>query len=529
VVSRRAEGRGQRAEIRRLVLLLLLPSALCALPSKANDLLVDPKTLQMNDLTTITVSLEGSFANADTVNVPLDNLAFVGEPWVSSEFAWINGDVVRRKVFRFRARPLLPGAARVGPLVLNSSDGQHDTLPVVMLQVMPDRIAGSNDPEAVLRELLATGRPPLFLIAEADKHEVWAGEQIIVTWYLYNGAVVDNWNVVNVPKLIDFWSEEIETRSTEGERVWVGNQQMQRVRMRRVALYPLRSGTLQIGGMSVEAGVMERLRGPFSIFEGNLIDTTFSSAPIAINVKPLPPGPPVDAVGELALTCDSPKQRNGGPVVVEATLSGTGNLRGASPPRFAGRVAGNVQVEGGETSVAHDEGAITMTRKWRYLIFPGKAGTLEIPPMTMTVFSPSTAQRTTLRCEQQTLWSAAVTAGSGVARASGAPEAEARRRRAPLLPAFGALTLLVALIAFPRARRELALRREVREIIQSGEIRARVDARLGVDPAVLLAERSDRGDAYRALRSLLDAMERDRDVGVDAKKEITRRVREVLM
>jgi hypothetical protein len=68
----------------------------------------------------------------------------------------------------------------------------------------------------------------------------------------------------------------------------------------------------------------------------------------------------------------------------------------------------------------------------------------------------------------------------------------------------------------------------VRDIVRSDDIRARVDAKLGVDPAVLLAERSDRGDAYRSLRSLLDAMERDRDIGVDTKKEIARRVREVI-
>ncbi len=350
----------------------------------------------MNDLTTITVSLEGSFASLESVNVPLDNLAFVGEPWVSSEFAWINGEVVRRKVFRFRARPLLPGMARVGPVALSSGEGQRDTLKQVVLQIEPDRIAATNDPEAVLRELIATGRPPLFLVAETDRRDVWQGEQILVTWYLYNAAAVESWQIVNVPKLTDFWSEELEARASEAERVFVGNQQMQRVRMRRVALYPLRSGTLQIGGMSVEAGVMERLRGPFSTFEGTLVETTFSSAPIAINVRPLPPGPPVDAVGELTLACAPAKQRNNGPVVVEATLNGQGNLRGASAPRFARNLAGNVQVEGGAATVTREEGSVTMARKWRFLIFPEKAGELEIPPLTMVVFSPSAASRKTL-------------------------------------------------------------------------------------------------------------------------------------
>lgn len=495
-----------------------------AFPMLANDLLVDPKTLQMNDLTTITVSLEGNFASADSVNIPLDNLALVGEPWVSSEFAWINGEVVRRKVFRYRARPLLPGAARVGPIVLTSTDGKRDTLQLVNLQVEPDRIAASNDPEAVLRELMATGKPPLFMIAEANKREAWQGEQVLITWYLYNAATVESWQIVSVPKLAEFWSEELEARSSESERVYVGNQLMQRVRMRRVALYPLRAGALEIGSMSVEAAVMERLRGPFSIFEGNLVETTFSSAPISINVKPLPPGPPVDAVGEFALNCAPVSQRNGGPVVVEATVNGNGNLRGAAPPQFARAVAGNVQVESGETGVTREEGNVTMTRKWRFLVFPSQSGSLTIPAMTMTTFSPSAATRNTLPCEEQTLWSAAVpAAGREVSRLPGGGTPPRQPARTPAFLAL--IVIAIGIIAVPRIRRELALRREVREIVRSGDVRARMDARFGVE---LLNEQTDRGDAYRSLRSLLDVIDRDRDLGIDAKKELARRVREVL-
>ena len=512
--------------VRRLALVMLL-----ARPALANDLIVDPRTLQMNDLTTITVSLEGSFAGAETVNVPLDNLAFVGEPWVSSEFAWINGEVVRRKVFRFRARPLLPGVARVGPLVLTASDGQRETLPMVAVHVMPDRIAVSNNPEVLLREITATGRPPLFLVAEADKNDVWLGEQVLVTWYLYIAVTVDNWQIVSVPKLPDFWSEEIDARANDTERVFVGDRTMQRLRLRRVALYPLRAGTLEVGGMSVEAAVMERVRsGPFAMFEGSLVETTFTSAPFVINVKPLPPGPAVAAVGELALTCFHPQQKSNGPVIVEATLKGSGNLRGADAPRFTAPVAGNVQIEEGSMSIFRGEGLIEISRTWRFLIFPEKAGPLETPAVTTTIFSPATGQRRELQCEATTLSSAGVPAADQEASRLGGGTPSDQPARTPALRwvAFGLLAVLFAGISVPRLRREIAIRRDVREIVRSREIRARVDALLGVDPSVLLKEQSDRGDAYRALRSLLDARERDRDIAADADREIARRVRDVL-
>ena len=87
---------------------------------------------------------------------------------------------------------------------------------------------------------------------------------------------------------------------------------------------------------------------------------------------------------------------------------------------------------------------------------------------------------------------------------------------------------MAALFTLPRLRRELLLRREVSQIVRDAspaEIRARIEARMPID----LREPSERGDAMRALRSLLDAAERDRDIAVDSEREIARRVREVLM
>ena len=496
----------------------------------ANDLTVAPRTLQMTDLVTITVSLEGSFAEVDTVNVPLDNLAFVGEPWVSSEFAWLNGTVVRRKVFRFRARPLVPGRARVGPMVLTASDGQRETMPAIEVDAVADRISATNDPEITLGELIATGRPRLFLVAEANKKEAWAGEQVIVTWYLYNAESVENWQIVSVPKLPDFWTEELDVRALDNERVYVGNLMMMRIPLRRVAVYPIRGGALQIAGMSVEAAVMERTRGgPFSIFEGNLVETTVTSAPLPLNVRGVPAGAAVAAVGELVLQCGAPKQQNGGPVVVEATLSGAGNLRTAQPPRFARPVAGSVQVEGGEATASRDESDAVMNRRWRYLIFPSGSGALEIPPLTMTIFSPSLGQRRDLQCPAATLWSMSARSPVAVSDRGAPPPAETSSRHVMPWLAGSTLALLFGLVAFPRLRRELAVRREARSLAGAppSEIRARVDERVG-NAAALLTERSDRGDAYRALRSLLDAAERDRDIAVDAEEEIARRIAEVL-
>lgn len=516
--------------VRRAALAVVVLLAVAA-SSRANDLMVDSRSIEMNDLLTITVSLEGTFATVDSVSVPLANLAFVGEPWVSSEFAWINGDVVRRKIFRFRARPLAPGPARVGPLVLTSEDGQQETLNALGVQVTAGRVSGSNDAETVLRELIATGRDPLFVVAEVDKSSVYVGEPVVITWMLYNAATVQQWQIANVPKLADFWTEELSLKNDLPERVYVGDVMMQRIPIRRAALVPLRSGTLRVEGMTLEASVMRRTRsGPFSMFEGELTETSFTSAGVDVTAKPLPPGPPVDVVGDLALDCQPPLQRNGGPVVLNVILSGRGHVRAATPPHFSTSVDGEVQMEGGEVTVAREEGVLSLTRRWRYLIFPRSAGMLDIPPLVMTSFAPALGQRKELRCEGSTLTARTSGAVAAQHRVEDAPpEPGLRTRWVPWLAGAMLLALFLAL-AVPPLRRTLALRREVESMVRersASEIRASVEAR--VDGAALLREPSERGDAYRAVRSLLEAAERDRDIAVDAEEEIERRLRELLI
>lgn len=488
----------------------------------ANELTVDARTLRMNDMALVTVTLEGGFAHGDAVGIPLQNLAFVSEPSVSSEFAWMNGRVSRRRIFRYRVRPLAPGPAQVGPVEIVSDEGQSERLQAVVLQVTGNRTSVSNDAETVLRDVLASGREPFFVVAEVEKTSVYAGEPVVITWVMYNAAVVQQWHIANVPKVPDFWSEEL-IRSDTPERTYLGDVMVQRLPIRRVALFPLRSGQLQVEGLTVEAEVMRRIRsGPFSLFEGQLVDAVFTSAPVALDVKPLPAGPPVDAVGDFVLTCEPPVQRGDGPVLVRVALSGAGNARAAVPPRFTSSVPGKLQIEGGQVAVSR-EGQAIMTRRWQYLIFPAADGTLEIPALSMRVFAPAAGERRELRCEGATL---EVIASSKPVVPVPATPAASRAIAWPWFAGGGAL-LLGALLVIPRGLRELRLRRETRTILRDAgpaEIRVRMEARVAID----LSEHSDRGDAWRALRSLLDAAERERALPLNIGREIERRIRDVL-
>ncbi|HEX6177347.1 MAG TPA: BatD family protein [Thermoanaerobaculia bacterium] len=523
-----------KTAIRVLLLssLILHPSSLLAY----NNLSVERRTVRVGEIVVITVSLEDDFVDIESIDLPVQNLTISGPPSVASESALINFTAVRRKVFRFRARADRPGAAIVGPLVLNAG-AQRDTLAAIAIEVVPDRAASSNDPQVILAELLATGREPMFVVAELEKSAAYVGEQVVVTWYLYNGSAVQQWQIGAIPKLDDFWVEELDVRSTRPSQVFVGETSLQRMPVRRVALYPLRAGRLEVGPMEIEAAIMRRMsRGPFAMFEGNLIELAFASAPVALSASALPPGAPVSAVGDLMMRCLPPQQNNGGPVVIDAVVSGHGNLRSAQPPSFASPPAGEVQrIERGVTVQRTADSAV-MTRRWQFQIFPSQRGTLAIPELRMPVFSPAASARQMLQCGASTL---EVTAAERPPLAPPAASANQRAAssfwlRAPYMIAT-AIAIVFFVFVFPWWRRRSRLDRTIRAMIAGGDpaiVRENVHASLeerGIDPASLLRDGTERGDAYRALRSLLDALERGRIDVSDPNREMRRRIRELLL
>src|SRR3954452_4037076 len=400
-----AECRMQKGS-RWAVRVLFLPFAFCILHSSAsaNELTVDRTTLNTDDTLTITIALDGSFTSVEPASIPLQNLKIIGSPSMWSQISWGNGTLTQRKIYQYQARPIAAGAGLVGPLVVESSDGHRETLAPVAVQVLPDLAAGSNDPQQVLRELLATRRDPLFIIAQADRTSAYVGEEVVVTWTLYNGTSVEQWELANVPRREDFWSEQLDIRGERPETVMFGQVPLQKMVILRLALFPLHAGPLTISPLEIHAEVMHRADegSPFGMFEGSVFEITRHNAPLTIDVKPVPPGPPVDIVGDLALNCAKPRQANGGPIVVDVSLAGRANVRTAPPPHWASALDGSTQVEEGAVHAIRGSDEVSMTRQWKLLVFTSREGTFTLPPLATRAFSPS-AGRQELRCNAVTL------------------------------------------------------------------------------------------------------------------------------
>ena len=167
-----------------------------------------------------------------------------------------------------------------------------------------------------------------------------------------------------------------------------------------------------------------------------------------------------------------------------------------------------------------------MTRRWDYLIFPAATGDFAVPSMTTSVLSPA-GVRVRLRCEGTTL---AVRAASPE---EPPPLQVARKKSWNAWPfAIAVAAIAVIGVAWMRWLRGRDIRARVRGLVRPTpvETRAAVDEYLaarGIEPSTLLREPTERGDAYRSLRSLLDALERDRLVA--GPREIAQRVRDLVV
>jgi hypothetical protein len=519
--------------LRKVALLcfFILNSKFAIRNSLANEITVDKRTLLLTDSLTITLTLTDNFASLDTVRLPMQNLVVDGEPSTSTQFEWVNGKTFRRKVLRYVAHARSAGAALVGPVTLRAPDGQVDTLAPLSIQVLPDAAAGSNDPDKVMRELVATRREPVFLVAEADRPAVFAGEEVVVTFTMYSAASVQQWGIGDLPQLADFWTEELDVRAEQPQQVGIGGQFAQKLVVRRIALFPLRSGTLTVEPMVINAAVMRRTNtfDPFAIFEGSLVEVRARSAPLRIDVRPLPLGSPVDVVGDVTLQCFAPLQANGGPVSIDVVLAGRANLRAAAPPKFAQPLEGSMQISERPLSVQRTREEARMSRRWRYLIFPAANGAMVIPPLVSTALT-SEGQRQELRCDERVL---IVKEAESRRPAPLTPRAKRTEAARQVLPWAGAVAVVLAAlaVAVPPLERGRRARRESRALIREtpAETRAAIEAWLverEIDPRSLLREASDRGEAWRAVRSLLDAMEHER---IEASpRELRNRVRQLI-
>jgi len=278
-----------------------------------------------------------------------------------------------------------PAVAKVDGKVYRSAP-----LTLVVQPGAGDLQAGS-DPTAIAS---ATGESDLsgaryderaFLRTVVDSDEIYIGQQVNVTVYLYTRLRLSPQSVIpGKPSMDGFWVYDDPISSLQSQTVPVMGAHYRAYVLQRSAAFPQRTGDLTVGPPKVT----------FDVGGGSLFDAPERvqrvGVPVAVNVKPLPrPGPSNAVVGLYAVKAwlDRTTADTGDAVTLRIDARGRGNvqdLRIDLPP-----IVGVRTLQPAIRDQQHfQDGKLSGTRSWEWILIAEAPGEHMVPPIELHFFDP---------------------------------------------------------------------------------------------------------------------------------------------
>jgi hypothetical protein len=268
----------------------------------------------------------------------------------------------------------------------------------------------------------------IYVKAITDKKSASLGEQVILTYKLYTKIPVSQYVINKLSSYTGFWSQDIAGKESKVKQYneVVNGTTYAVAEIRKVALFPQKSGTLKLEPLEVEclAQIKTKTKDPFanffndpffSNFTNNYFDSyqnvkkTLKSNTVTINVLPLPetnkPNDFSGAVGNYNLNSviDNSTAKAGDAITLKVTLNGNGNLKLIDklninfPPDF------EVYDPKIDDKITMGSDGMKGSRTFEYLIIPRNAGQFTINPVSFSYFDLGKKQYVTLTTDSYTL------------------------------------------------------------------------------------------------------------------------------
>ena len=267
-----------------------------------------------------------------------------------------------------------------------------------------------------------------FILLETDKKQVYEGEQITATWYLYTRGNLDSLDRAKFPDLKGFWKEIIEeVPSLQFTEEQVNGIMYRKALLAAHALFPIKPGKTVIDEFKIKA----KVRLPTQFGWGSQQEYTKSSKRSDVTVLPLPQeGKPLSfsgAVGQFTIQTqvDGTQFPAGQPISLRVRLEGQGNAKVIELPEI--KWPENLEVYDTKSESKFFKDGMSY-KEFEILVIAKTPGEVKVPQINFSYFDPNSKQYVTKSTEEFNITITEPIKGSTIAPLKAADKLEAQKQ-----------------------------------------------------------------------------------------------------
>lgn len=258
-----------------------------------------------------------------------------------------------------------------------------------------------NSEEQPKTSTQSAGGEDIFVRLVTDKKSAYVGEQITAWIKIYTKVNISGFDQrFKGPDFVGFYQQEVEVPSFSLEREKVGDDIYHSGVLRKVIIYPQKSGEIEIEPFELLVEIQKQTRRQSQSIFDEFFGPQYSrsrinlqSKPVKISIKQLPYPRPADfngAVGKFNLQASANETNvsTNDAITIKVTVSGKGNIKlledvnANFPPAF------DVFEPIKKVQIDNSSSGKTGKATFEYTAIPRHAGNFQIPPFSLTYFDP---------------------------------------------------------------------------------------------------------------------------------------------